>query len=218
MTKVAGGYVISCVAGPGQHDYKPSFAGNSLIDRASRKALTDAGIEWQELPFDAAGSDERNYSAPFFRIPTGTISKSKYYTYREYHTSLDSLSFISAASLLSTLALYESAIDILERERPLHSHMPFCEPMLGKRGLYPQIGGAQFSSGAASPEQALDAMRWVMHMADGRETPLSVATRTGLSYATVVKAIDTLVTGGLIALGEPVSPGRFVSPTVVDPR
>ena len=57
-----------------------------------------------------------------------------------------------------------------------------------------------------------------MHMADGRETPLSVATRTGLSYATVVKAIDTLVTGGLIALGEPASPGRFVSPTVVDPR
>ncbi len=209
MTGVAGGFVVTCVAGPGEHGYKSSFAGHSLVDRAARKALTDAGINWEEFPFDAGGSDERNYSAPFFRIPTGTISKSKYYTYDEYHTSLDNLTFISARELISTLALYESTIHILECERPLNSRMPYCEPMLGKRGLYPEIGGSQRSAAEASPAEQLDAIRWVMHMADGQETPLSIAMRSGLPHTTINKAVDTLIDAGLIVPGTPdPEPGR----------
>ena len=37
-----------------------------------------------------------------------------------------------------------------------------------------------------------------MHMAHGRETPFSVALRSRLPYATISKAVDTLVKAGLI--------------------
>lgn len=203
MTGVSGGFVLTCVAGPGPYAYKSSFSGGSLVDRATRKALADALVDWRAFPFDAAGSDERNYSAPFFRIPTGTISKSKYYEYDEYHTSLDDLDFISARDLLSTLALYESAIEILEQEQPLYSQMPYCEPMLGKRDLYPHLGGAERSAGHVPPAAQLDAIRWIMHLADGTETPLSMAVRSGLPHATVRQAVDTLVSAGLIVRGHP---------------
>ena len=38
-----------------------------------------------------------------FGINMGTISKSKYYEYKEYHTSLDDLDFVKSSNILKTL-------------------------------------------------------------------------------------------------------------------
>ncbi|MBF0595728.1 MAG: DUF4910 domain-containing protein, partial [Candidatus Omnitrophica bacterium] len=153
MKKVYGGFVITTVAGPGEPGYKGSFQGDHLVDRAVRQAFVDADKAYVAYPFDINGSDETQYSSPHFRIPTGTITKDKYYEYDYYHTSLDDLDFVKAAYLIDTLKMYLLTIENLELDLTYRSLNPCGSPMLGKRGLYPKVGG-QIRQKAAAPAHA----------------------------------------------------------------
>jgi aminopeptidase-like protein len=139
MKSVNGGYVITTVAGPGSFDYKASFKGDHPVDKAARWALADD--KYEEHAFAPTGSDERQYSTPGFRIPTGTIAKDKYYEYDAYHTSKDDLSFISSKALLATLDRYIQALDLLEKNRAYDRVDPHCEFKLDRHNLHPTTGG-----------------------------------------------------------------------------
>jgi aminopeptidase-like protein len=222
MRRVEAGLVVTTVAGPGGFGYKQSFLGDHLVDRAIRRTFAEAGVTPRTYPFDVNGSDERQYSSPHFRIPTATITKDKYYEYPGYHTSLDDLSFVRPENLIATLKLYLRTIENLEADRPCRSTVPQCEPMLGKRGLYPQTGGSirQTAAGrtTASAERAytisegriargseLDAMRWLAFWGDGQATIFEVAERTGLPVNQLVEVAGRLAEHGLL---EPVAPAR----------
>jgi aminopeptidase-like protein len=209
MRQVAGGFVVTTVAGPGRFGYKHSFLGNHRLDRAVRQTFRELAIEPLDYPFDINGSDERQYSAPFFRIPIVTICKDKYYEYDCYHTSLDNLEFISASSLVETLKLYLLSIEKLECDGAYRSLSPHCEPMLGRRGLYPQTGGS-IRQGAGQAETAhaqrgydvsegriargseLDAIRWLLFWGDGKTTLLEIAERTGLPVRQLYETAEML--------------------------
>jgi aminopeptidase-like protein len=215
MRQVAGGFVVTTVAGPGRFGYKHSFLGNHRLDRAVRQTFRELAIEPLDYPFDINGSDERQYSAPFFRIPTVTISKDKYYEYDYYHTSLDNLEFISAGSLVETLKLYLLSIEKLETDLAYRSLTPHGEPMLGRRGLYPQTGGSiRQGAGQAETEHAerdydvsegqiargseLDAIRWLLFWGDGKTTLLEIAQRTALPMAQLHETAQRLCGHGLL--------------------
>jgi len=206
----AGGYVISTVAGPGKFGYKRSFHGDARVDRAARLTFRELGLEYIEYPFDVNGSDERQYSSPAFRIPVGTICKDKYYEYQYYHTSLDNLDFISAEALVQTLKLYLLAIEKLEQNRTFRSKMPYGEPMLGKRGLYPSVGGSIKQAAADTSTHhgerryevhderilygnELDAIRWLMFHGDGQTSLLDIAEKTGLPLGQLAEVAEKLV-------------------------
>jgi aminopeptidase-like protein len=163
MKKITGGFIITCTAGPGKfYDYKQTFHGNHLIDKVVTKMFEKKDIDFNLHPFDINGSDETQYSAPYFRIPMGTICRKKYYEYDYYHTSLDNLDFIDSKNLIETLNLHLDVIEEIENyssekiEFFSNTHKqisnknnefyislnPYCEPMLSKRGLYPTIGGS----------------------------------------------------------------------------
>jgi aminopeptidase-like protein len=190
-----------------------------------QRAFAERGIDAIRYPFDINGSDERQYSTPGFRIPIVTITKDKYYEYEAYHTSLDNLDFISAGNLIETLRLYLDSIDALERaieggedgtrsiargQRPddltYRSLNPHGEPMLGRRGLYPQTGGAIRQKAAegdglepeARPGEALDSLRWLMFLSDGETTLPQIAERTGLPMRGLIEAAERLRGEGLL--------------------
>ena len=195
MKNVSGGFVITCVAGPGKFGYKNTFLGNHLIDYAARKAFAQLKKSYTEYPFTTGGGDERQFSSPYFRIPVGTICKDKYYEYREYHTSLDNLKFIKAKHLINTLALYLRAIAHIERQVFYKSLKPYSEPMLGKRGLYPSLGGEIKQKAALHNTdhlnykykidnrqeilgKELDIIRWLMFLSDGKTSLLEISQRS----------------------------------------
>ena len=206
----SGAFVLTTCAGPGPFGYKESFCGDAAVDRAARAALAQAGLDHIPYPFDINGSDEKHFSAPWFRVPTGSITKDKYYEYPEYHTSLDNLSLISPQGLVQSLGLYLSALEILEKDLTYTSLSPRCAPMLSKRGLYPKLGGAQVHrSGEAAPgrggrewttSQELDAINWLMFLADGAHSLLDVAERTGLPVARLQATAEKLRDQGLLEL------------------
>ncbi len=211
---LTGGLVATTVAGPGGFGYKRTFRGDAIVDRAVRLTFRELGLEFTEYPFDVNGSDERQYSTPGLRVPVGTICKDKYYEYPYYHTSLDNLEFVSAANLVETLKLYLMAIEKLEQNRTYRSLNPVGEPMLGKRGLYPKMGGAikqKIADSSVHGERRyavdvgniifgneLDAIRWVLFYADGQTPLLDVAERTCLPMGQLYDAANKLVAGGLL--------------------
>ena len=215
MQRTAGGFIPTTVAGPGQFGYKQTFLGNHLIDRVVRQTFRELNIQYIEYPFDINGSDEAHYSAPFFRIPIGTISKDKYYEYDFYHTSLDNLDFVSAANLVESFKLYLLAIEKLEMNNVYESLNPYSEPMLGKRGLYPEVGGSikqpamDFERDHLEREyrittddiiygNELDTIRWLMFYSDGSNSLLDIAEKTSLPMRQLLEVASKLVDEGLL--------------------
>ena len=192
MRRVAGGYVLSSTGGPGPIGYMRTFRGDAIVDRAALLALRDRGGQFAEYPF-RLGSDERNYSGPAWRIPIGTICKDKYHHYPQYHSSDDDLSFVTAEALAETTAVYLEAIANLERNRVYVSNAPPCEPQLGKRGLYPLLGGAQ-RPGVSHTESLLTNLFW----ADGEHPLIDVAERSGIAMSELAAAAEQLVGAGLL--------------------
>lgn len=212
---ITGGFLPSTVAGPGSFGYKRTFLGNSIIDRVVRQTFRELRLDYIEYPFDINGSDERQFSSPAFRIPMGTICKDKYYEYTFYHTSLDNLEFISADALIQSLKLYILAIEKLEMNRTYRSLSPYGEPMLGKRGLYPKLGGSIKQQAAnlhlahedrpydVSEERVLygselDAIRWVLFYSDGQTSLLDIAEKTALPMRQLYEVAEKLAAHHLL--------------------
>ena len=151
------------------------------------------------------GSDERQYSSPGFRIPVASITKDKYYEFPEYHTSLDNLEFVSGAQVYESLTVYEDAIRIVDENCLIRTRVPNGEAQLGRRGLYPKVGGAIGQSVAFGDEQdnqqaQLDLIGWVLFLADGNHDLIAVAERSKHRFRAVQSCVARLLEQDLIEL------------------
>jgi aminopeptidase-like protein len=215
VKNLAGGLVVTTVAGPGKFGYKHTWRGDHLIDRVVERTFRELKLDYVDYPFDIGGSDERQYSTPGLRIPLGTISKDKYYEYPYYHTSLDNLDFAKAGNLVQTLQLYLLTIEKLEQNITYRSLNSIGEPMLGKRGLYPALGGAIRQQAAANPVgdtvravdtnsfdiiygKELDAILWLLFYLDGKTSLLDIAEKTSLPMRQLFEVAQKLVSHGLL--------------------
>lgn len=205
MSNVIGGFVLTCVGGPGKISYKSTFLETHLIDKIVSNTLNQHKIDFKKYSFVPRGSDERQFSSPGFRIPIGLLCKDKFHEYENYHTSLDNLDFISESSLLLVFSLYIKIIDALEQINDLSitdnkseiiskktnfpifkSLNPNCEPMLSKRNLYPTLGGSlkQIESKNKSFDEEkidLDLLLNILFYSDGKTSIEYIALKSGIS-------------------------------------
>ncbi len=191
--RIAAGLVLSSLGDQGPFHYKCSRAGNSLIDQICTYAISDKGLKTSILPFTPYGYDERQYCSPGINLPIGSLSRSVYGTYPEYHTSADNLDFISAKSLAESLALVMRIVVLLEDNDRFTNLYPMCEPQLGKRGLYDQAAGSFMTT-----EQRM-AMLWLLSLSDGQHDLLTISRRSGIAFEEVSAAARRLQEKGLIA-------------------
>lgn len=180
IKSMSGGFILSCVAGPGKFSYKKTFLDNSDIDKAVQISFKDLNIPFDEHPFIPQGSDERQYSSPGFRIPVGSIHKSKYNEYDEYHNSLDNLDFISSSNLIKTLNIYLHVVDVLEKNVVFESCNKNCEPKLDKHNLYPKFGRTVLSKN--QNESELDMILWLLFYADKKNFLLDIAIKHDFNF------------------------------------
>ena len=202
------GLVASCVAGPGKLGFKSTFKGDSSLDKAIMFALKDK--DYISYKFEPIGSDERQYSSPAFKIPTATITKSKYYEYDEYHTSLDNLDFISPSNLKLTLDVYLKAISYLELDRKYRRKFDECEFMLSKLGdIYPDTGGTiaqplavkdhfnhEYTSNSSG--KVLDGISWLSYGCDGDKSLFDIQKESDLPIDDLIYSLNILKSKNLI--------------------
>ncbi len=140
--KVVAGFVVTCAGDDGPYGLIPSRDGDTLADRAALHALRHHGPMENLIryTFLDRGSDERQYCSPGVDLPVCSVTRSKYATFPEYHTSLDDLSVISPAGLQSTIEGYAKILWLIENNHVWLANQP-CEPQLGRYGLYPTLSG-----------------------------------------------------------------------------
>lgn len=194
ISKIKCGLVATCVGDSGKLTYKKSRLGNSIIDRIAAKVLSDSGEAHEIIDFFPSGSDERQFSSPGFNLPVGSLMRTVYGCFDEYHTSADNLDFIEPEKLADSLDKYVQTVFILEGDGTYLSLYPKCEPNLGKRGLYNMIGGHR--------ENKIDKMAilWVLNLSDGANSLLDIAIRSGMEFRQIKNAADALLSKNLLSI------------------
>ena len=136
---VFAGFNITCVGDNNSWSFLPSKDENNYCDNISRRVLKKLNINYKEYSFLDRGSDERQYCSPGVDLPVCSIMRSKYDTYKEYHTSLDNLDFVSVEGLNTSFNVYKEVLDSIEQDIIPISKI-LGEPMMSKRGLRSTTG------------------------------------------------------------------------------
>ncbi len=184
--RIAHGLVAANLGDPGPFHYKQSRRGDAVIDRTVIHLLEHTGEMLEVEDFVPFGYDERQFCSPGFDLPVGSLTRTPWGRYPQYHTSADDLGFLRSEALGNSLYRYLQVVDALESNRTYRNLNPHGEPQLGKRGLYSKIGG-----GDEGRRRQL-ALLWVLNLSDGDHTLLDVAERADLPFDEIRQAADAL--------------------------
>ncbi len=189
LDNIRHGLVLTGLGGPGELVYKQTRTGLRGIDKAASHVVSRRGGEVRA--YSPYGYDERQFNAIGFDLPFGRLSRTPHGEYPEYHTSADNLDYVKPSELVDSYVAALEIIDVLENSRRYRNLSPYGEPQLGKRGLYPSVGGQAASD-------AVMAMLWVLAYSDGTCTLLDIASRSETDFAAVRSAAENLASAGLL--------------------
>lgn len=192
VERVRHGLVLACAGDSGALTYKRSRRGDAEIDRAVRHVLRASGRDHTVVDFSPYGYDERQFCSPGFNLPVGSLTRTPYAGYPEYHTSADNPDFVSPEAMTDTLETLWEVTRVLEGNRRYLNLSPYGEPQLGRRGLYGSLGGR------SDTKQTQMAMLWVLNLSDGEHTLLDIAEKSDLPFAIVAEAAQALRGAGLL--------------------
>ncbi|PXY32077.1 DUF4910 domain-containing protein [Prauserella muralis] len=205
IDRVRHGLVLACAGDRGALTYKQSRRGDAGIDRVLRHVLRASGRPHSVVEFSPYGYDERQFCSPGFNLGVGSLTRTPYAGYPEYHTSADNPDFVSAEAMEDTLAVCREAFSVLDRDRRYVNLSPYGEPQLGRRGLYDSLGGRSEAGrvtatggGGRGDGRAQLAMLWVLNLSDGEHSLLDIAERSALPFDAVADAARALQGAGLL--------------------
>jgi aminopeptidase-like protein len=190
--QVKHGLVLACLGDAGPITYKRSRRGNSEIDRAAMHMLKNSREKHAILDFAPYGYDERQFCSPGFNLPVGSLSRTPWGRFPEYHTSADNPDFVKPHALGGSFRKCLEILALIESNEKYFNVNPKCEPQLGKRGLYSMTGGS------AQQQDFEIALLWVLNQSDGTNSLLDIADKAGLKYSIILGAARELVKARLL--------------------
>ena len=193
VNNIIGGFVLTCVGDDNNINFKKSRNENSLINKAA-KYLKNSNQKFNIIEYFPMGSDERQYCSPGFDLPIATIMRSLPGKFKEYHTSLDNLSFIKESKIEGVVNFCKLLICVIEKNLTLKNTVMFCEPQLGRRGLYRSFGGQKFNS---SNHQAV---KWILNYSDGNNDLISISKKSNIDLRELFKVSQILVEKDLVRI------------------
>lgn len=187
------GLVLSCLGDAGRATYERSRRGNAVIDRATAHVLQYSNKDHTIRAFAPTGYDQRQFCSPGFDLPVGCLMRTPNDEYPEYHTSADDLGLIHPHSLADSWLSCVSIVEVLEHNRRYLNRNPFCEPQLGRHGLYTTFG--------EEPDDRLlqQAVLWMLNLSDGKHDLLDIAERSGMNFRVIDRAARALLKCGLLS-------------------
>lgn len=150
------GFILTCVGDNKKFSILSSKYNDTSIDKICIEAYKKMSLKVKRYSFLERGSDERQFSSPGIDLPMISMMRSKYNTYKEYHTSKDNFDFVSAKGLKKSFDIHKYVLNKLIKmnekkiflgkiknyQRKINNPIAtkICEPNLGKRGLYHLVG------------------------------------------------------------------------------
>lgn len=194
--RIRHGLVLSNLGDGGGFTYKRSRRADATIDRAAGCVVASRSGS-KLVDFSPYGYDERQYCSPGYDLPVGSLSRTSWGQYPEYHTSADNLGLVRAGALAESMRTVLEIFDVVERNATYLNTAPKGEPQLGRRGLYASLGGDPHAR-----EREL-ALLWVLNLSDGRHSLLDIAERSGIAFSRIADAATALTETDLL---EPCAP------------
>ncbi|RMH55079.1 MAG: DUF4910 domain-containing protein [Candidatus Hydrogenedentota bacterium] len=190
LPRIRGGFVVTCCGDPGPLRYKKSYFGDAFVDRAAVHALAHEmnGADFVVEDFSPAGSDERQFNAPGVRIPFGSLMRSRYEIYPEYHTSLDNLSLVRPEYLFETMHALVKMLYVIDNNTIFKNKFR-GEPFLSKHGLHIPFKN---DKGAGFLNQI------IIHETDGTKDVLQIAEKHACSFYSLLEISLAFEKAGLI--------------------
>ncbi len=187
---VCGGYNLSCIGDNRAHSCMLSKFENSASDEALLETYKQLKIEKKVHSFLKRGSDERQYNSPGVDLPIASIFRTRYGDYPEYHTSLDNFDLVSVKGISGGFNIAKYAIINLQN-KIIPSAKIYCEPQLGKRGLYPSISDKKLDMFSRNIVN-------ILMYSNGRDSLEKISKIIKLNYNECLKLYKILVKNKLI--------------------
>ena len=217
------GLVITCTGDKGKINYKKTRNGNSEIDKIVIDVLENSNEDFSVLDYFPFGSDERQYCYPGINLNMGCLTRTVFGDFPEYHTSADNLTYVNPSSLANTLKIYIRIIEKLEEnytkfsldgsttkkikkslsDDPVFVNLVKCEPQLGKRNLYHDLGGPKLKPfhGRGSKDTTKikeKAMMWILAYSDGTNSLKDIEVKSNIDFETLIQISNLLCDHKLI--------------------
>lgn len=192
--RVAAGYVVTCVGHGESFTYKKSKRADTLADKAAIHVLKQSGKPYTIVDWNPFGSDERQYCSQGFKLPVGSLMRTMYGEYPEYHTSLDNRDLISDEAMQETVQMYIDLIETLEANETYECTHIHGEPKLDKRGLYPYMGGTR----TKAEKHRILAITNLIAFSDGSHDLIDIAEKLNVSGKDLREAAALLEQSGLL--------------------
>lgn len=194
--KIIGGLVVSQVGINAPLIYKKTRNEESLINRTVENIFHTNNFNADILNFDPnGGGDQRQYSSLGINLPIGYLGRSLGGNYPQYHTSLDDLSIISLEHMVETIEAICKMVDTIEANDYFVNTFPYCEPNLGKRGLYPTVGGTKTT-------KKINAYKYLLGYADGDKDLLAISKLSNIDVNFLSECATELEQNGLLKKNE----------------
>lgn len=188
--KTVAGLNLSCVGDNFTYSFVQTRYGKTITDKLLHNLLKFFYPEYQSYSFLERGSDERQFCAPGIDLPVCTVCRTKYGTFKEYHTSADDLNYISPEGLGGTLELLKLFVQAMEYNG-FYKIKCLCEPQLGKRGLYPTIS-------QKGSYNAVKAMTDFIAYADGTNDLIDISNIISVPIDKLIPVIENLTACDLL--------------------
>ena len=183
------GYVITCAGDEGNFSYLESKSKNSLSNKIAKNTFNKLKLKFRNYTFVDRGSDERQYNSPNVDLSVGSIMKTKYTEYKEYHSSLDNFNFVTEKGLKSSLSLLKKIVSSFEDTFvPISTNK--CEPFLTKYNLIETVSlGGNSKNNSNLSKKILDFLAY----SDGNHTIDEIKKITNTTDKGVYKIKDLLL-------------------------
>ena len=190
--KIKHGLVLSNLGDSGHLCYKKSRQENADIDNIVQHVLQESGDRYELYDFSPYGYDERQFCSPGFNLPVGRFTRSPNSGYPQYHTSADNLDFIKSDYISDSFQKLLNVVAVIEKNSTFVNKNPYCEPQLGRRGIYHAMGGLQ------GIQELQHALLWVLNLSDASHSLLDISQKSKISFDMIHKATLLLLEKSLI--------------------
>ena len=135
-------------------------------------------------------------------MPVVGFSRTKYVTYKYYHTSKDDMSYISPEGFDGSFDVMTKVIELIENNGHF-SLTCLCEPQLGKRGLYPTIS-------KRGSYDAVQSLRDFIAYADGKHDLIGMSNIIKIPASELISIKNKLMENDLLVnLDECIDPSNI---------
>jgi len=119
--------------------------------------------------------------------------RTMYGKYPEYHTSADNKDYVSFEAMEKSVQKYLDVIELIEKNEKYINKMPYCEPQLGKRGLYPTLGSQKKGT-----QDFVKAMMWILNLTDGTNDLITISEKSKIPVKDLIPVVAKLIKNGIL--------------------